>query len=138
MTFASYGVNRVASSAPFGSTILHAVTALADAMTRERAQVVEVAAALARHVDASGFMVAIIGWILLAVGAFVSLANLALIVRWYVTRTGGSLIPLLGGTLAFVGCALLPVGWRLGLIAFAIDPSCAWMCAWAVVAALRR
>jgi hypothetical protein len=54
---------------------------------------------LVRHVASGPFVVAI--------GVFVRFANLALVVRWLVTRTHGSLIPLFGGPLAFAGCALL-------------------------------
>jgi hypothetical protein len=82
--------------------------------------------------------VTIVAWIVLAFGALNILGNLGLLVRCLATGKGGSLIPLLGGVFAFAGCALLPmIGWRLGLLAFAIDPGCAWLAVCAIVAVTR-
>ena len=64
------------------------------------------------------------GWILLGLGA------LAIAGYWAAVATsppghGVSSIPLVGGGLVFAGCALVPqIGWKLGLIAIAIDPGC--------------
>jgi hypothetical protein len=73
---------------------------------------------------------------ILGLGALVIVANWSLAANVLVKKKGTSPVPLFGGLLAFVGCALLPViGWKLGLIAFVVDPGC-WFFAipfiWAV------
>lgn len=65
------------------------------------------------------------GIVLLAFGALVTVCNLWIVVLLFRTRKHISMIPLLGGSLACVGCGLIPaLGWKLGLIALGVDPAC--------------
>ena len=68
------------------------------------------------------------GIVLLALGALVTIGNLWIVVSWLRTRKHVSMIPLLGGPVACVGCGLIPViGWKLGVIALGVDPACGYM-----------
>jgi hypothetical protein len=67
---------------------------------------------------------AIAGWVLLGLGAL-SIASYWLSVASRRPDEGVSAVPLLGGGLAFGGCALIPaIGWKLGQFAFVVDPGC--------------
>ena len=77
-------------------------------------------------------------FVLLGLGAFVTLANWSFVVNTLITKKSSSFVLLAGGVLTFVGCALLPaVGWKLGLFALVIDPGC-WILAFPIVWLVRR
>ena len=50
-------------------------------------------------------------WVVFAVGVLLMLGHHM------------SMVPPLGAVLVFVACTQLPIGWRLGAIAFVIDPA---------------
>lgn len=70
----------------------------------------------------------LIAGILLAVGAIISVGNLAVIISFAVKRRRGSLVPFIGGLLVLIGGVLGP-GWRCGLIGIVVDPGCAFLAA---------
>lgn len=75
---------------------------------------------------------------LLGFGALTALANWQMLVRARRTKRHTSLILLFGACFTFLGYSLLPaIGWRLGLIAFAIDPG-GWIVAWPIIWAVQR
>ncbi|HEY5920142.1 MAG TPA: hypothetical protein VIV11_00670 [Kofleriaceae bacterium] len=68
---------------------------------------------------------AIVAYVLLGLGGFFTLCNWLVVVSSASSGRGHSFGPFLGGLLAFAGCALLPaIGWKLGLLAFVVDPGC--------------
>lgn len=66
----------------------------------------------------------LIGGIVMAVGAIISLGNLCVIASVIVKRRRGSIVPVIGGLMACVGCTLVADG-RYGLVALVVDPGCA-------------
>ncbi len=83
----------------------------------------------------------IVGYVLLVLGGIGMLCNWSIIVTAVITRPprGGSLVPIVGGLFAFVGCALIPaLGWKLGLLALVLDPFTWLMLAWPVLALRSR
>ena len=83
-------------------------------------------------------MATIVAWICLAFGALVAAGNIGCLVTSYRTRRHISMIPVLGGPIAFGACVVLPIGWQLGLIALVVDPCCAPMVAGVAIDAFRR
>ncbi|MGE3457011.1 MAG: hypothetical protein AB7O24_18010 [Kofleriaceae bacterium] len=70
-------------------------------------------------------MLIVAGWILLAFGALLSTLTWVCVVNRYMAGSGSSVVPLFGGVFGFVGCALVPaIGWKLGVLAIAVDPGC--------------
>jgi hypothetical protein len=79
------------------------------------------------------------GYILLALGALVSLGNRGLVFRWYLARKHSSLVPFIGGLSSFVGCSLLSVlGWKRGLLGVVLDPGCVWLLLAIPIESIRR
>jgi hypothetical protein len=71
-------------------------------------------------------MTTVAGYILLGLGALISVGNWGLMLRWYIARKYGSMVPFIGGLASFAGCALSPaIGWKLGLLGLVVDPGCA-------------
>ncbi|HEU5478290.1 MAG TPA: hypothetical protein VFU90_00585 [Candidatus Tumulicola sp.] len=72
-------------------------------------------------------MTLLIGIVLLLVGALVTVGNCWTVMASIRMRKHVSMIPLLGGPVAFVGCGLIPaIGWKLGSIALGVDPACGY------------
>jgi len=69
---------------------------------------------------------AVVGYVLLAFGLLNIGSNIASVVETLRTKKFVSLIPLIGGLFTFLGC-LPTLGWKLGLVGFAIDPGF-WIC----------
>ena len=66
----------------------------------------------------------VVGIVLLALGGFLVLGNWVCLAEAWRSRKHVSLIPFIGALLAFAGAALVPpIGWKLGLLAFALDPT---------------
>ena len=86
-------------------------------------------------------MVTVVGYLLLVLGGVATLGNWSIIVWAIIARPArsSSLVPIVGGLFGFVGCALIPaLGWKLGVLAFALDP-CTWLLlAWPVLALRSR
>jgi hypothetical protein len=83
--------------------------------------------------------VAIAGIALLVLGGLFIVGNLSGLVYAAVTRSSTSLLPPFGGVFAFAGAMMLPViGWKLGLLALVLDPSCLLLAIFAVVSRLKR
>jgi hypothetical protein len=69
--------------------------------------------------------VIIIGCLLLAFGALLLLGHLSNVIYLLVRRPehGCSFLPPFGAPLAFLGATCIPcIGWKLGLVAFALEP----------------
>ena len=81
----------------------------------------------------------IAGILLLILGGLFIVGNLSGLVYVAITRSSTSLLPPFGACLAFAGAAMLPaIGWKLGLLAFVLDPICPLYAIGGTVTLVRR
>src|SRR5256885_1125938 len=70
-------------------------------------------------------MIVLLPYLLLVAGAVVSLGNWIGMIHWYTRKQRTSLIPVIGGALGLLGCAVHPgIHWTWGFLALALDPWC--------------
>jgi len=83
--------------------------------------------------------VAIVGWVLLVLGGLVALGNWLCLVASAQSKRHVSMVPFIGGVLAFPGAALVPsIGWKWALLAFVGDPSCLLLVVYVLGVGLAR
>jgi hypothetical protein len=86
-------------------------------------------------------VLAIAGYVLLAIGGLATLGNWMLVAHIVIARPARtiSFVPLIGGVFGFAGCALVPgLGWRPGLVAVALDPFTWALVTWPLQALRQR
>lgn len=83
----------------------------------------------------------IVFWVVFALGVLLITMNWWCLIASVRTKRHISMVPPLGAVLAFVASTELPIGWKLGALAFAIDPGFLSMVAsfgWMLVRRERR